>query len=392
MRVVFLSPSVSRAAGGIFEIEKALALSLARLPETRVEVFGLADEFSTIDAPSWHPLIPAVHPVSGPRALGYSPSLRRAFLACDADVAHLHCLWMYTSPLMRRWAAQHRRPFLTTLNGMLDPWALRNSAMKKAIATLLYERSCLGAATCIQVNSEAELRSARDFGLKGPICVIPNGVTPPHLDAAELAAIDHPLRKLKQAGTRVLLYLGRLHPKKGLANLVDAFASIAPNGNGWTLAIAGWDQLGHERALRAQAAKLGLGERVMFLGPQFGAAKAAAFHQADAVILPSYSEGLPMVVLEAWSHAKPVLMTPACNLPIGFDADAAISIEPKPDAIVEGIRRLFQMSDFERAAMGRNGRQLVGERFSWATVAGQMHAVYNWLLTGHTRPDCIALR
>jgi poly(glycerol-phosphate) alpha-glucosyltransferase len=389
MRVAFLSPSVSRAAGGIFEIEKALALSLANLPDTEVEVFGLEDDFSAADASSWNPLRPRAHRIVGPRAFGYSPSLARDFLASDADVAHLHSLWMYTSLLVHRWATRHRKPFMTTLNGMLDPWALGNSAMKKKIAALVYERNCLEAAACIQVNSEAELRAARDFGLKGPVCVIPNGATLPDLDPAAVATIEHPIRTLRRDGAPVVLYLGRLHPKKGLANLLDALALADGNGDKWVLAIAGWDQLGHEQELRARSAKLGLGDRVIFLGPQFGDAKTAAFHHADAFILPSYSEGLPMAILEAWSYGKPVLMSPACNLGVGYEVGAALPIDPNPQGIADGLSAFFAMSDYERAQMGTKGRRLVETSFHWPNIARQMRAVYEWMCFRGQAPDFV---
>ena len=172
------------------------------------------------------------------------------------------------------------------------------------------------------------------------------------------------------------MYLGRIHPKKGLVNLLRAWASVArpqssdfcPLSSDWTLTIAGWDQGGHEAELKRLATELeipwrdcreapsplrGEGGRkpdevdfsisafqrfsVFFLGPLFGAEKAAAYRSCDAFILPSFSEGLPMVVLEAWAYGKPVLMTPECNLPEGFAVSAAIRIETNPKALREDL-------------------------------------------------------
>ena len=96
------------------------------------------------------------------------------------------------------------------------------------------------------------------------------------------------------------------------------------------------------------------GTSIVFLGPQFGAEKDAnAYRACNAFILPSLSEGLPMTVLEAWAYGKPVLMTPECNLPEGFSAEAALRIGASPEAIADGLRKLIEMSD---PRSSRNGR------------------------------------
>ncbi len=250
-------------------------------------------------------------------------------MSADADLAHLHALWMYNSLVISEWAQKRKRPYLITPNGMLDPWAVRNSGWKKRIAFALYERKCLHNAACIQVNSEAELDSVRAFGLRNPVCIIPNGIDLP--ESSERTQAPPPWAQQVPTGNKVLLYLGRLHPKKGVVNLLNAWGQVIAS-DGWTLAIAGWDQLNHESELRKLAADLNLGQ-VVFLGPQFGGAKSLCYQHCDAFILPSFSEGLPMTILESWSYSKPVLMTSACNLPQGFAQQAAIQIEPSAIAL-----------------------------------------------------------
>jgi poly(glycerol-phosphate) alpha-glucosyltransferase len=94
-------------------------------------------------------------------------------------------------------------------------------------------------------------------------------------------------------------------------------------------------------------------------------------------------------VLEAWANAKPVLMTPECNLPEGFQAGAALKIEPNETSLAAGLQNLFAMSDAERAAMGNRARALVESRFTWEQVGRQMHAVHEWILGGGARPNCV---
>jgi len=167
--------------------------------------------------------------------------------------------------------------------------------------------------------------------------------------------------------------------------------------------IAGWDQGGHEAELMKLCEELGLSfERrgtsddgresaasIVFFGPAFGNDKKSLLRTADAFILPSFSEGLPMSVLEAWSYKLPVVMTPECNLPEGFAADAAIRIETGAESIAQGLDLLFSMSASDLQSMGAKGRTLVEERFTWKTIAAQMREVYDWMLGGGTRPESV---
>ena len=388
MKIAFLSPSVSRSAGGIFEIQRGLAFALTSRCHVDLDVYGLCDEFTTRDAALWEPLRVHSFKVLGPRAFGFSIALRNSFLSSSADVAHLHALWTYPSILIREWSRRQRRPYVTTLNGMLEPWAIKNSYLKKRLATLLYEARSLSEAGCIQVNTEAELVSARSLGLKNPIAIVPNGVDLPKLEGG-LDDTGGELGKLKKEGRRILLFLGRLHKKKGLPNLIRALTRIPDEK--WILAIAGWDQSGHESELRGLSRSLNVDNRVLFLGPRYGTQKELILGQADAFILPSFSEGLPMAVLEAWAYAKPVVMTPACNLSIGYHAGAAISVDPSVESLQSGLASLFEMTNAELHDMGSRGRRLAAERFSWSSVAESLHSVYAWLLDRGAPPDCVVL-
>jgi poly(glycerol-phosphate) alpha-glucosyltransferase len=155
--------------------------------------------------------------------------------------------------------------------------------------------------------------------------------------------------------------------------------------------IAGWDQGGYERELKKLTTDYALTGSIRFLGPLFGHEKEAVYRASDTLILPSLSEGLPMTVLEAWAHAKPVLMTPECNLPEGFAADAAIQIGTTPEEIAAGLKQLLEMSDDDRKAMGTRGRTLVATKFSWPHIGEQMRSVYDWVLGGGSMPDIVRL-
>lgn len=386
MKIVCSIDSVSRANGGIFEAERRLQQTLQARQGVEVCVAGLRDPFTEADRAEWLPLQPVVVPVKGPLAFGYAPELDRALLDSEADLAYCVGLWKYPSVAALHWARRTGKPMIVAPHGMLDSWALRNSRLKKRIAGWLFQDAHLRRAACIRALCVAEAEAIRAYGLTNPVCVVPNGVDLPDLHAVANAGAS------SGSQPKVLLYLGRLHPKKNLANLLRAWAGLGRNGgaNGWTLVVAGWDSGSHEAQLKRLVAELDIARSVLFPGPQFGAAKAAVYARCDAFILPSLSEGLPMVVLEAWSYAKPVVMTAHCNLPEGFAASAALEISTDVDGIGCGLGKLFEMSDVERVATGRRGRELVAGPFSWDRVGAEMHAVCEWVIGGGPRPSTVS--
>ena len=324
-------------------------------------------------------------------AIGYSERLIDSLKEADFDVLLSHGLWKYTSYCSLNWGRRTDRPVIIHPHGMLDEWAVRNSGWKKRVAGLLYENAHLRRASCIRALCEPEANSIRAYGLTNPICVLPNGIDLPRPGHA-----SEPTRAAENQ-SRTLLYLGRLHPKKNLASLIKAWAE-ARDGNGrkrdsrqWRLVIAGWDQAGYESQLKRLAAALGVTDSVDFLGPVFAEAKEQAYGNADAFILPSLSEGLPMVVLEAWALCKPVLMTSACNLEEGFNANAALCIPTSVSGIATGLRELFATSDAERRAMGSRGADLVARKFSWREIGAEMRRVCEWVTNGGPTPNSVRL-
>jgi len=393
MKVGFLLSSVSREAGGLFQSVRGLAKAVSS-ENTHVRVFGISDEQTAVDLQEWRPLsMQTFRPDL--RAWGYSNQLVPTILGADLNVLSVHGLWKYCSVASRRWHQRTGRPYVVHPHGMLEPWALRNARWKKRIAALLYENQHLREAACLRALSEAEAQSIRSHGMRNPICVIPNGVDLPQMiQSSGLRVQDSELMRVSQ-GRKVLLYLGRLHPKKNLANLIRAWKQTVnshPSGpEDWMLAIAGWHQAGYERELKKLATDDGLMASVRFLGPLFGQEKEAVYRTCDAFILPSLSEGLPMTVLEAWAHAKPVLMTLECNLPEGFAAGAALQIGTGPEEIAAGLKQLTEMSDDDRTAMGNRGRTLVATKFSWPEIGERMRSVYEWVLGGEATPDTVRL-
>lgn len=390
MKAALVTASASRNAGGLLPVLVAHAQHLQQDHGCTVEVLGLHDAHTEADRAQWLPLAPKTFPVAGPRAFGYAPALRTELLNGSFDLVHTQGLWMYPSAATNSWHRRTGKPYLVSPHGMLDPWALANARWKKRLAAVLYERKHLRHAACLHALSASEAQSIRAFGLANPIAVIPNGIElPPSAPAGDADLADVPSDK------RLLLFLGRLHPKKGLPNLIRAWSQArrkVPEVDGWRLAIAGWDQGNHRAELEALVKEEGIETAALFLGPKFGAEKEALLRRADAFVLPSQSEGLPMAVLEAWAYGLPVLMTEACNLPEGFAASAAARMDLAVEPMAEALGFFLSQSAGVHRAMGGKGRALVEERFTWQKACESLYAVYRWILGGGAPPPCVEVR
>lgn len=404
MRVAHLTGSVSTLGGGI-----ALALrSLVNAQQARgIDPLVFAPEDGGETLPEWPPGLPVTLPARRFGPVLWGKMLPSHLQKTVPDLVHTHGLWGQPSIV----AGSLRAPQLKRVvspHGMLDPWALGNGRLRKKLAMLLFERRCLRKADCLHALCRSEAQSIRALGLRNPVAIIPNGVDlPARVTGGE-----------KSMGGKALLFLGRLHPKKGLPNALRAFAQLqseqeSPAGSkAWQLVVAGWDQGGHQEELEALCRELGLsfaktsvkehlatrdraqgpgaeGLQVVFTGPAFGEEKDRLLRHASAFILPSFSEGLPVAVLEAWAYELPVLMTEHCNLPEGFAAEAALLLGTDVQSIAAGMRELLQASPEALQRVGANGRHLVEKQFTWPQVANQMKELYQWLLGGGAPPDFV---
>lgn len=388
LRASMLTPSISRKAGGLRDCVRNLSRSLQKDHGVEVDILSVDDEFTAQDREGWGPAsLHLARPITS--AFRYAPELAKQLSLLDPDLLHVHGLWTYLSLVSVRWSESgpNVKPYLVSPHGMLDAWALRNSGWKKRIAATLFERRHLERAFCLHAVNRAEALAIRAFGLRNPICVIPNGVEIPDAFAESLPA---PWSGEFSNGRKVLLYLGRLHPKKGLATFLRGWHAAISKKSGWVLSVAGWDEAGHRAELEGLVAELGIADSVKFVGPLFGAPRTAAYRNADAFVLPSLSEGQPLAVLEAWAYGLPVVMTSTCNLEEGFGAGAAIRTGQSVQETVEALRGLFSFSEADLREMGGRGRALVAENFSWSASAAQMFEVYQWMLGASTRPASVS--
>ena len=397
MNCTHLTQAVSTSGGGISEVVRALTMAQQDAGD-QPRVLSVEDEGEAIGPwPAGSPEFLSACHFPGMILL---PDMDERLDQINPQVLHTHGIWSYLSIGVPRWTRKHHRPYIVSPHGMLDSWALEHSRAKKKVAAALYERRHLRRAACLHALCRSEADSIRAFGLKNPIATIPNGIEIPQSKTKDTRY------KRKDADKKLMLFLGRLHPKKGLENALRAWAKIRGQESGdrgqeeWQFVIAGWDQGGHEAKLKQLCEELGLSFAdipakqfmaieggsdqfsafsVLFTGPLFGELKAQLLERANVFILPSFSEGLPMSVLEAWAYELPVMMTDHCNLPEGFSADAAIHIDTEVESMSAGMIKMIECSDAELKGMGVNGLNLVKEKFTWPTIAAQMKELYQWV-------------
>ena len=303
------------------------------------------------------------------------------------DGLHIHGLWEQSTALAARTARDLRKPYVLSAHGMLEPWALANRRMKKRIYAALVERRNIDGAACLHALTHAEAEDYRRFGYRGPIAVIPNGVHIPQSLSADLFFEQFPGLRHQ----RLLLFLGRLHPKKGLDILIESWSALAGQWPDAHLVLAGPDCEGTRALLDRKIQELGLTADITFTGMLSGELKWSALAASECFLLPSYSEGLSISVLEAMGAGIPVIISEQCNLPEVEHAHAGWVIQSNPRSLTYAMREVLTHSPSANLQMGRKGRALIEERYTWPSVAARMAELYRWL-QGGSIPKSFELR
>jgi glycosyltransferase involved in cell wall biosynthesis len=315
-----------------------------------------------------------------PWRLGRSPAMRTALRdACrGADAVHVHNLWMmpsiYPPVAMRGTPAR----LVVSPHGTLSPWALARSRLRKRFAWyVLGQRRLLAAAALFHATSQEEAEDIRRLGYRQPVALIPNGVAVPD------CAPPDPGRT-----RRTLLFLSRIHPKKGLDLLLRAWARLEARFPDWDLEVVGPDNEGHLEQMQRLAGALGLA-RVAFRGPLYGEDKLRAYATADLYVLPSWSENFGYTVAEALVCRTPAVTTRPTPWAALEHEGCGWWIDTGLEPLAACLERALQAPRAELDRMGERGRAYVARDLSWMRVAERMDAAYRWLLQGGTRPDFV---
>ena len=363
LRLGLISSWVSRSGSGVYEAVVRQALAMRGTGEIEPAVFGLEDEHSAADAGRLDGIPLTTRAIKGPRFFGFAPGLVEAMQEADLDVLHLHGIWMYPSRAAERWSRATGKPVVISPHGMLDPWILSRGRWKKALARSLYERQSWKRAALFHALTETEAADIRKAAPGASVKVIANGVTAPAGTAPDRRS--------------TFVFLSRIHPKKNAVALVKAWASLGTEARarGYGLAIAGFGDAEHVAELEAAIAAAGE-PSIRFLGPVFGAEKDRLLLSARYVALPSFSEGLPMAILEAWAAGAGTIMSSECNLPIGYERGAAIASGHDVETIAAALRTAFEEDDAAWSRRSAAAMALAAERFSPDAITQEWTSTY----------------
>ena len=327
--------------------------------------------------------------VDFPSKLGGSVELRRRLRHDETpDVYHLHGVWLLAMGYGAREARRRRRPYMVELMGAYEPYARRQKWLRKWISRQLFQDKLLQRASCLHAGSINEARDLRKIGFRVPIAVIPVGVDTARIAVTEdrLQTDAHPQREW--INRPFLLYLARIHPKKGIELLLRAWSEVADRFAEHRLVIAGSGAPGYVGECKRLASESGIQDRCQWLGQVTETEKSWLYRHADVYVLPSYSENFGNTVPEALAHGTPVITTPHTpwtHLPAegcGWIADTTV------ESLREAMVQALETTSCNRQQMGAVGRRLVEVRYSLVSVIERIDRVYGWLLGG-PRPDDI---
>ena len=404
MNVLHVIPSFAPRYGGPIVAAQGLTRELVRRGHDVSIATTNVDGPGELDVPLGRPVPMAgvdvwYFPIQRPRWYHFSAPMGRALrdMVRQADVVHIHSVFLWPTTAAAFWCRRLGVPYLVRTTGALDPAALskryersRTSVVSKAKKWLYLKslgRRDLGGAAAIHVTSEAELESAQRLSLSPEARVVPLGVSePPSPGSNDCVAVRQQYSILD--GRKIVLFLSRLDPKKGLDLLAEAAASLAESRDDFALVVAGSGVPDYEAAVKATYDTHGLTGRTAFTGMVVGEDKWRLLRAADVFVLPSRHENFGIAVVEAMTAGTPVVISDQVGIHREIDeAGAGLVTTLDPADVAGAIGRLLDDPDAAER-MGRAGAALAAERYSWERVASDVEALYEEIVgrqSGHEK-------
>jgi len=373
MNIVALTDSLGESAGGLSRATLNLAMSVAACrKEDHLSILchkdqeeidrgvALLDNLKIFKQPCWRN---GIFPVS----LGLASQLE----VLQPDLVHVRGLWRQGSLVARHWKRRYPgRKLIVQSAGMLEPWARKRNSWLKKLYFSYSESRLFDCCDAVHATSTAEAQNLIMLGIPhNKVFVIEEGIFMPSEPQLDQPQISSP---------RKLLFLSRIHPKKGIEMLLEALALLRPTQ--WVCQIVGMGEAAYVGALRAKIQALNLENVVEFVGPLYGRQKERAFQEASAFILPTYSENFGIAVAEAMSWGLPVITTTETPWSMLENPAMGWYVKPELNPISYALYQLFSRSPQELMLMGQRCRDYVSNRFSWESIGIKMSKQYDQVL------------
>lgn len=368
--LVMLATTLAAKDGGIARSVPRLAMAVAELG-TPVTLVAPLTPAPAIDPRSLH----GVEVLTASRWSELKALIRQTVDATNNNLLAYHAgIWSPANHYFAKVARKRGVPYIASPRSMLDPWALEHKPLRKRIAWFSYARHDVSHSTFIHATSDLEASHLESLNIVVPVYVIPHGIDMP---PAALCATD---RVATEKSKKRVLFLSRLHPKKGLEDLLLAFGAI--NREEWELVVVGSGHASYEARLRQLAATLPCFKDVHFAGEATDREKWAWYQSADLFVLPSYSENFGLVIAESLAAGVPVLTTTATPWGALITRKCGWCVLPGPSKLREALSEAMMLSDATLKSMGARGRNWMLERFSWGAVAARFTEACRLALDG----------
>ena len=361
LKILHYIPSIDRTSGGVGAYMQLLAKELGKLCDLYIVTSASENPLSIENAKI----------ITIPSKLTEFPKMKKEWCnllnEIKPDIVHVNCCWMPQSAFTQKWAQKLGYKVILSPHGMLEPWIIsRHYWTKKVPALLLYQKAAVVNADCIHATAESEKENLLKLGYNNKIEVVANGI-----DVDSIVMKDNWERK------KNILFLSRVHVKKGIEFLLGAVAMIKEQLDGYTINIAGEGESEYILSLKNKAKELGISDMVNFCGGVYGEKKWKLFREADVFILPTYSENFGIVVGEALACGTPVITTKGTPWEELNTEHCGWWTEIGAEATKEALLSFLTLSEDELKEMGNNGRKLVENMYSTRKIAQEMYSLYN---------------
>lgn len=386
MKILHLSNVAGKLGGGISEVVHALLYYQIKLGYNSILWFlGKKDQISEIS--NNHKIdrnrLTVIPKLFGLRFL-MSPTIffKIKSINNNINIIHQHGIFLPISWISL--LVNKKLKIIINPHGFLETEKLKVSSFRKKLALLLFEKRNLNNCDCLVACSNQEAIALRNFGLSQPIVILPNGVHN-SIIKDNLSNRKDSSFKLKHninSNTKILLFLSRVHPFKGLKLLLESILIIKEEfrKNDWIFIIAGPDELNHTKELSLFVENNNMTDIIRFIGSQYKNDKIAAFDSADCFILPSKGENFGIAVIEALARGLPVITTKNTPWSELEDNSCGWCVNRNKNDFINIILKLFSLDESYLIKMGKNGVNLVKDKYTWSKITEQSINMYKWVI------------
>jgi glycosyltransferase involved in cell wall biosynthesis len=380
MRIIHIIQTLDPVYGGPPVTAVRLACAQANLGhDVHILSYIHGDEADIHDSLRQIPYIEKIklsflaRPTLTEKVVGWSAKKTILKLFPGAHIVHLHGVWDTIIRVAANAARRLRIPYFLTPHGMLDSWSMEQKALKKKIALAICYRTIINNASCLHVLNSYEAELLAPLQTRAPYCIIPNGVFLEEIDN-QMSDCSELLSQYSVNGAPFILFLSRLHYKKGLDYLANSFALLCKYNPDIHLVVAGPD-FGAKKDFESLVSRHGLTNRVHLVGPIYGALKFSLLRAASCFCLPSRQEGFSIAILEALACALPVVISEECHFPEVNVHGAGVVTPLCVEDLANALRKVVENKEM-REQMAIAGRRLVEDNFSWIRVAEHCLSTY----------------